>query len=54
MEIFLMEKTDMALIILDVQVHMFSPENPVYQGEHLLEKIGHLQEAATSVSSLSP
>ena len=40
MEIFLTEKTDMALIILDVQVHMFSPENPVYQGEHLLEKIG--------------
>jgi nicotinamidase-related amidase len=40
------EQTDTALIILDVQVHMFSPESPVYQGELLLEKIGHLQEKA--------
>ncbi|GHO49282.1 cysteine hydrolase family protein [Ktedonospora formicarum] len=41
-----MEKTNTALIVIDIQMYMFSPENPVYQGELLLEKIGSLQEKA--------
>jgi nicotinamidase-related amidase len=38
--------TDTALVIVDVQVTMFSPENPVYRGEQLLAKIGRLREKA--------
>ncbi|GHO56551.1 cysteine hydrolase family protein [Ktedonobacter robiniae] len=43
-----MENTETALIIVDVQVNMFSPENPVYQGEQLLATIARLREKARS------
>jgi nicotinamidase-related amidase len=34
--------TDTALVVIDVQVGMFSPSDPVYQGDELLIRIGHL------------
>ncbi len=41
-----MEKRDTALVIIDVQVNRFLPENPVYQGEQLLAKVVRLREKA--------
>lgn len=41
-----LETTDIALVILDLQAHMFSPDNPVYGGEQLLAKISRLQDKA--------
>jgi len=46
MEGNLLEKRDTALVIIAVQVNMFSPENPVYQGEQLLAKVVRLREKA--------
>lgn len=43
---FQLETTDIALVILDIQAHMFSPDNPVYGGEPLLAKISRLQDKA--------
>jgi len=34
--------TDTALIVIDVQVGMFSAFDPVYQGDALLTRIGYL------------
>jgi nicotinamidase-related amidase len=34
--------SDTALLVIDVQVHMFSASNPVYQGDKLLVTIQHL------------
>lgn len=41
-----MANTDTALVIVDVQVNMFSLENPVYHGEKLLVTIARLRERA--------
>jgi nicotinamidase-related amidase len=34
--------TDTAVVVIDVQVGMFDPSDPVYQGDELLTKISHL------------
>jgi nicotinamidase-related amidase len=34
--------TDTAVVVIDVQVGMFSASDPVYQGDELLTRIGHL------------
>ena len=34
--------TDTALVVIDVQGGMFSASDPVYQGDELLTRIGHL------------
>ncbi len=34
--------TDTALVVIDVQVGMFSASDPLYQGDELLTRIGHL------------
>ena len=34
--------TDTALVVIDVQVGMFFASDPVYQGDELLTRIGHL------------
>ena len=33
---------DTAVVVIDVQVGMFDPSDPVYQGEELLTRIGRL------------